>query len=367
MRHPCPVFRRAQIPHLATAVGQAWSRKRDATRTPMREYSPRMSAEPFLPEPEVIAAPPSKKSGVKTLVLWVILIVMFLTIWQFLTPAERQPASNMNEAADATHQICAAACTSSASSSWSTILALSPLLIVVVLAYFFLRAYKLNDTFNLAQEPGRLAMVHRRFDEAAALFRASVPRFAKQPAYLAMAVLNVGEALLRAGRLDESIATFAEVERSRVLLLGSGVRTRIATHTALVYALSGDTALAERWTTDARMRIAKNKEDRLGHAAQLCLAEAILSARKGDHAAAVALLDARWLEMRFSLNADSFRAVEVVRTFAETQRGVRASNAAAERLIRIEPVSKGEFAYLGVKWPEMKLFLDAHGVAAPTA
>lgn len=325
-----------------------------------------MSAEPFLPEPEVTAAPPPKKSGVKTLVLWVILIVMFLTIWQFLTPAERKPASNMNEAAEATQRICDA-CTSSSGSSWSTIMALAPLLIVVVLAYFFLRAYKLNDTFNLAQEPGRLAMVNRRFDEAVELFRASVPRFAKQPAYRAMAVLNVGEALVRAGRLDEAIAAFAEVERSRILLLGSGVRTRIATHTALVYALSGEIAVAERWTADARMRIAKNKDDRLGHAAQLCLAEAVLASRKGDHAGAVALLDARWLEMRFSLNADSFRAVEVVRTFAETQRGLRASNAAAERLIRIEPVHKGEFAYLGVNWPEMKLFLDAHGVAAPTA
>ena len=30
------------------------------------------------------------KQSHKTLLLWVVLIVMFLTIWQFLTPAERK-------------------------------------------------------------------------------------------------------------------------------------------------------------------------------------------------------------------------------------------------------------------------------------
>jgi hypothetical protein len=55
------------------------------------------------------------------------------------------------------------------------------------------------------------------------------------------------------------------------------------------------------------------------------------------------------------------RLVEVVRAFAEAQGGLRASNAVAERLVRIEPVVKGELAFLGVAWPEMKAFLGATG------
>src|SRR5262249_12569631 len=152
----------------------------------------------------------------------------------------------------------------------------------------------------------------------------------------------------------------AVVERSRALLLGSGVRVRIATHTAFLQALSGEIALSERWVGEARMRIAKNKEDRMMHAASLALAEATLSCRRGEHTAAVKRLDEVWLEMRASMNADTFRVVEIVRAFAEAQGGVRASNTAVERLVRVEPVMKGEFSYLGVKWPEMKAFLEAH-------
>jgi hypothetical protein len=140
---------------------------------------------------------------------------------------------------------------------------------------------------------------------------------------------------------------------------------RIATQAALVHALRGDIPVAERWLQDARTRLAKNKDDRIGHAAHLCLAESILAARKGDYEGAAAQLDARWLELRYAFTADFFRVAEVVRSFAETQRGVRASNVAAERLIRIEPVQKGEFEFLGVAWPEMQLFLAAHDVSAP--
>ncbi len=53
------------------------------------------------------------------------------------------------------------------------------------------------------------------------------------------------------------------------------------------------------------------------------------------------LLDGRWLELRYALNADTMRTVEVVRAFAEAQAGVRAANVVGERLVRIEPITKG--------------------------
>ena len=314
---------------------------------------------PFLPEPEATAPASPQKGRAKTLVLWVILVVMFLTIWQFLTPTERTPATSDLVPVQA-HDAAAAAPT------WATFVpTVLPLLVVVLIVFLFLRAYRQNDTFNLSQEPGRMAMAHRRFAEAVDHFRATVQRFSMQPAYRAVAMLNVGDALVRAGRFDEAIAHYAEIERSRTLKLGTTVRMRIATQAALIHGLRGNIPVAEQWLQDARVRLAKNKDDRIGHAAHLCLAESVVSARKGDPAGAVAQLQARWLELRYAFTADLFRVVEVVRSFAETQNGMRASNAAGERLIRIEPVLKGEFAFLGVAWPELQMFLAAHDVATP--
>jgi hypothetical protein len=320
---------------------------------------------PFLPEPEAVVTPAKKQHNrTKTLALWVILIVMFLAIWQFLTPAEHTDSSRRGQTAPPYNGIAVEACPPAPSSGWpGTIGLLAPTAIAVLLGYAFLRAYRQNAAFARAQEPGRLAMAQRRFAEASAAFQSTLPLFAKQPLYRAVAVINVAEAELRAGRFDSAIAACAEIERSRTLLFGSGVRMRIATISAMVYALRGDVATAERWAEDARRRLAKSTEDRMGNGAYLCLAEAMIACRRGDPTGAVALLDARWNELRYSLNADSMRTVEVVRAFAEAQGGVRAMNTVAERLVRIEPVSPGELAYLGVEWPEMKAFLGAHGIA----
>lgn len=318
--------------------------------------------QPFLPEPEAVTAAP-KKSAYKALALWVVLIVMFLAIWQFLTPAPGKPPSADAERSQVFAQLAGdEACPPS--SSWSgSISAVAPVMLVGLLFFLFLRAYRQNVAFALAQEPGRLAMAQRRFAEASGKFQETLPRFAKQPNYRAAVVMNVADAELRAGRFDAAIAACAEIERSRTMLFGSGLRVRIATNMALTYALRGDFATGERWAGDARRRIAKNHEDRIGHAAHLCFAEAVIACRRGDPMGAVALLDARWNELRYALTADAMRSVEVVRAFAEAQGGVRASNTVAERLVRVEPVAPGELAWLGAEWPEMKAFLGAHGIA----
>lgn len=315
-----------------------------------------MSA-PFLPEPEWVA-PVKAPRRTLTIVLWVVLIVMFLTIWQFLTPAER-PASAppyVEPVAD---------CTTAWTASPFMFL---PFAIAAGVSFFFVvffRAYRQAIDFQITQEPGRFALAQRRFDEAIDLFRATLPKFAKRPPYGPMVLLNLAESQLKAGRLDDALASCAQIERSRTLLGGTGVRVRLASLTALLYALKGhDLPLAIHWAGHARSRIAKNREDRLALSAQLVLAEATIAARSGDHQGAVKLLDGRWLELRYALNADTMRTVEVVRAFAEAQAGVRAANVVGERLVRIEPITKGEFAFLGVEWPEMKTFMAAHGLEA---
>ena len=308
---------------------------------------------PFLPEPEVVPATSVRRgNSARTLILWVVLIIIFLTIWQFLQPADTHQAAMPSDGP----------CLESSSARMWGFGMLLPMVVVMIATVRFLRRFRQNDTFTLVQEPGRLAMAQAHFSEAAEKFRATLPAFAKQPTYRTLATMNVAEALLRAGDFDGALTACAEIERQRTMLLGSGPRTYLAVVTAFLYALRGDLTLAETWTENARARIARNREERMGSAARLCMAEAVVAARKGDPTGAIAILDKSWDELRFVLTADTLRVVEVIRAFAEAQGGLRESNTMAERLVRIEPVRRGEFAFLGAEWPEMKAYLAAHGL-----
>jgi hypothetical protein len=189
--------------------------------------------------------------------------------------------------------------------------------------------------------------------------------YAKKPGYEASAALALGHAQLWGGHHDEAIGTFAQIEKKRAVLFSSSVRTVAATHLALAQGLSGQLDAAEKWCAEARARIAINRDDRIDYAARICLAEAVVALRRGRPADATALLERGWATMREVLNANTLRVAEVVRALAEAAGGLRQTNTVAERLLRVEPVIAGEFAFLGARWPEMRAFLDAHGLGAP--
>jgi hypothetical protein len=310
---------------------------------------------PFLPEPEPAPRAPvaPKNSGVKRLALWVVLVVMFLAIWQFLAPDPKKPSGPPLPACEP-------------SPMWLTVL---PYVVVFGLLFLllrrFYRSYGESLEFNVAQEAGRLALAERRFGAAFDVFRRNEAAYAKKPPYAVAVALALGNAQLFAGNLEDAAATLAKVERSRFVLFSSATRTMAAVHLAFVQALSGQLDAAERWCAEARARITKNKDDRLDYAARLCLAEAVVALRRGRSAEASALMTENWNTMREVLNGNTMRAAEVLRAFAEAAGGVRASNTVAERLVRVEPVVPGEFAFLGVGWPEMRAFLAAHHLDAP--
>jgi len=307
-------------------------------------------SEPFLPEPSPESPAPSPQKSSRAIVLWVALIVMFLTIWQLLTPVEH-PTS-----------VTEGTSTGSDPSWTSALAAVVPIAIVVVVLLVFFRAYRHDGTFNLTQEPGKLALARHRYGEAIHLFRKTLPRFAKQPAYQAVNLLNIGHAQLCSGAYDDALASYADVERMKTLLFSSNVRIFAAVELALAYALKGDLDTAERWLAVARKRLVKTNDDRVNVGARLRLVEAIVLCRRGDHAGAIALLERHWLELRYTLSANTMRTVELVRAFAEAQGAVREGNVVAERLVRIEPVVSGELDYLAAAWPEMHTFQAAHGL-----
>lgn len=90
---------------------------------------------PFLPEPEAVVAATQKKASKRTLILWVALIVMFLTIWQFLSPAPRSGVE---------HDLPSAPPVAEASSSFGSwgIATLAPGLVFFFVFVVFMRAYR---------------------------------------------------------------------------------------------------------------------------------------------------------------------------------------------------------------------------------
>ena len=168
--------------------------------------------QPYLPEAEVAPAVPGAKSNTKrTLGLWVVLIVMFLAIWQLLAPGP-SPRPTLPP------------CESTFSWGQAAI-TFTPLLLLVVLLRWFMRTYGQSTDFSLALEPGRLAMAERRFLDAAAIFRRVADDHKKRPPYAASALQEVAVAELWAGRYDEAIAAFTFVERAKGVLRASNLRT----------------------------------------------------------------------------------------------------------------------------------------------
>lgn len=315
---------------------------------------------PFLPEPEIgpiPAAPPASRW--KTLVLWAVLILLFVGIWQFLTPSDKNHDGATHVRKPAVVE--AKPCEESSGVGWANVVAIVfPTALVIFLLKRHTRATLVSAQFYATQERGTEALARRRFGEAAQAFRDTLPAFAKQPAARAVILHNVADALLHDGKLDEALAAYAEMERARQFPYGGSIRVQLAARAAFIHALKGDIPTAKTWTEDLRRRLAKSAEERRFQGANLALAEATILCREGAHVEAVKYLDERWLDIRFNMTADTFRTVEIVRAFAEAQAGTRGANVVAERLVRIEPVTKGELAFLGVAWPEMQAFLAAH-------
>ena len=293
---------------------------------------------PFLPEPEPSPAQPQPQhSSKRTLLLWIVLIALFVAIWSFLAPdtPQKQPP------------------VPSRFGGWW--IGLIPAVPVV-------RTYKQALGFDLALEPGRRAMAERRFQDAARAYAEVAAAHAKHPVYASSAASQCAAARLAAGEIEHARALFTEVEKNRSVLFTSAIRLHAAIQLGMTNALLGELDAAEAWVNEVRTRFRKTKDERLANASLLCLVEAVIELRRGRRADALQLLESNWLTLRETLTANHMRVVEVIRSFAEANGGHREYAAPSGRLIRIEPVQEGEFAYLGVGWPEMKTFLLAHGL-----
>lgn len=186
---------------------------------------------------------------------------------------------------------------------------------------------------------------------------------ARAPAAAALARHNLGNALIRLGRLQQAAAVIADNDERHARALKSlSMYKASAADAALAHALAGELDQAEQWMAKAD---ARDGESHLpGYPGNKAFSRAVIDCRAGRPADAARLLDESWAEYEAALTGDATRSLRVVRAFAHASSDVRNAGVAENVLAGMRPVYRGEFDYLGVAWPEMATFLAAHGLAS---
>jgi hypothetical protein len=183
----------------------------------------------------------------------------------------------------------------------------------------------------------------------------------KQPRIAAVARHNLGWTLLRSGELQEAIDVFVANEKDHAKALAAvRLAPTSAIDLALAYALAGDSTAAERWVAETETRA--EVPGLLSVPAMIAFVRAIVDCRRGRHAEAAALLDARWGEYEAITTGEVLRPIRVVRAFALGGAGPRNAGMADAALASSRPSHPGEYRFLGVAWPEMAAFIATHGL-----
>lgn len=310
-----------------------------------------MADERYLPPREPVDNPPvQKKQGRKTLLLWLLLIIVFIAIYQCVS---HDPAGPPGEVA----------AEGGGPSTWVTMLspAISVGLLVLVIGFIW---WQLRGGSKLSQEqePGLVALQEGRYDDAARIFGLVADKRRGQIAYASVARHNQAIAHLRGGDYAQAKRLLVAVERSPGLGLTSQVRIASAIALGRAYALEGDTDAAERWLEDARKKLGRGRE-RLSSAAELRMAEALLDTRRGAEDAALRSLENGWRNLEGTVTLSSMRSMWLLRAFLAARASAPRDQGEVEQwLSYLRPYREGEFRAMALHWPELRTFLASYGL-----
>ncbi len=287
--------------------------------------------------------PWNRDSATRWLVLWVVLIVMFLAIWQVLQPAGPRPDDGAVEVSP---------------SFWR-----QNLVTVVLLApmgLFFVGFWSQASFVQRAVAEGSGWLAEGDFAKAEEVF-AKAARRARWVPMLARAVeYNQAVARLQRGDLAGAADLFASVARAGSW--NAPLAACASCHLALTYALRGDIAAATRWRDDARRRLAKSTVT-AGIRLVVPFAEAIVDLREGRPEEGARRIDENAKAMEGSFIGRWSRMVRAVRAFAEDRMASPREAGAVDALVNaLRPSTPGEFAALTAEWPEMRRFLETRGL-----
>jgi hypothetical protein len=267
--------------------------------------------------------------------LWVLLLGSFVVFWRVFqanpVPSDASTASP---------------------GLWRNLQFLPIFVIAAILGLAYWRARR----FAAANKRGVDLMAAGDSAAAAEIF---APLARKWLAPVTVAQVNLGLARLRLADLRGAVEAFAAIERGHGAL-ARAYRPMAAALVALCDAVLGELDAAEKWVAEAHRRTAKPTANTRVH----LVAEAIVLIRRGDAASAARLLDQSWGEIERSTAADLVRAFRVVRALAGETAGGTAATSSGDFLAGARPFRPGEFAWLGVGWPEMTRYLEAKGFAS---
>src|SRR5262249_55319259 len=150
---------------------------------------------PFLPPPAADNPVPQKGSAKKTFFLWFALILLFLVIYNLFSAG---PASTTTRLLDALAGMF--------SYAW-------PFLLIGLVFFYIWWQFRGSAQFQLAQEPGLIALAEGQLDKAASIFQGAIEKYRKQLQYAAVARHNYAVALRRQGKLQPAIDEFIRVEK----------------------------------------------------------------------------------------------------------------------------------------------------------
>lgn len=213
--------------------------------------------------------------------------------------------------------------------------------------------------FRQANEEALSAIARGELDRAARIYRTWTERGASVVRSLARH--NLAVVWARRGDLDGAIALLVDNESG---VLRGGLLGPSAAQIALCLGLAGEQELAAEWRAEADRRLSDTGPGRAVGA----LARAVVDCRNGKADRAARDLEHVWPDAEGHLRASDVRPLAVVRAFAVAQAGGPRQVGVAEGLLGdARPRFSGEFDWLGARWPEMRVFLVASGLAAAGA
>jgi hypothetical protein len=176
------------------------------------------------------------------------------------------------------------------------------------------------------------------------------------PSLSAVARHNLGWTLMRQGELEQAIAVLLDNdERNGQALKAGGFAATCSIDLALDYALIGDLACADRWTSEAEKRVDELTTPTFE--AMKVFSSSVIACSRGQHEEAVRILDDHWPTCEGTLMGEALRPLRVIRAFAVASTGPRNAGMADALLALSRPTYAGEYDFLGKAWPEMEMFL----------
>lgn len=277
--------------------------------------------------------------------LWGLLVVAFLSIWQLLNGSAGTRAPTTSDGGGSGVP---------GLPLWNAAFIAAVALLTLGWAGWLRRRTR---AFN--EESSRVLELFRVADYAAAAVRfGELAAKYRYPTNLRLtSEFNQAMALLRTGNLVRALEALSELDRQRSRG-GKPFRATLASQMAVIYALRAEPAASDRWIAESEKRRRETGvPSRLDGV--LALARLVNGIRRDDEAAALSALDESWETIEGTLPVPELRPFRALRAFAKTRHRPKETFATDPGVVEaFAEVRPGELDWLGAEWPELREFLD---------